>query len=217
MKNGKLFQLFNEFKNMFTCYDNTLTPRYTYFSNKNMVLYLILQVVFFILFLVIPILYVLIINYLIYALIVVAIHITIFVIFLWFRKFDIYIKEKDKEEIRNNINTDLISIENKVLVMKKLKEIKRESEIVKESLEVELNNSILLNFVSTLMGFLTGFFSKTVKDINTLILAFFLIFVISLTMYFIIDIIRYPKTYKLEMYNYQILYAKTLLENINQG
>ncbi|MBP2070845.1 hypothetical protein J2Z80_000343 [Thermoanaerobacterium butyriciformans] len=188
---------------------------YTYFSTFNLYIYIGIQIFFFVIFIIIYFTYIYLIFKPIFEFIPAIFNIAFVLLFIQFRKFDVYIKEKDKNNIRRNIDIHITTVD-KYNLNEILSNIISESKIIKKSLENELNNSILLNFISSLLGFIVGISSKIIYDITTLFFLIVLFLGNSLLMYFLVEIIRYNKIYKIEMYEYQIFYSTKILKKINK-
>jgi hypothetical protein len=139
------------------------------------------------------------------------IYISLIIFYYWFKKFDIYIKQKSKKTIENKISKIIFNIKTQNERYKKLSEIILNSQSQKQFLEIELHNySIYINYISLFLGLLGGVSIKS-NNIKISLFLIFLFFMVVTIIYFLIEILSYSKTYQIEMYNYQILYAEFLL------
>ncbi|WKV09456.1 hypothetical protein Q2T46_03085 [Thermoanaerobacterium sp. CMT5567-10] len=127
----------------------------------------------------------------------------------------INLKELDKCDIRFNINRK-IAEKNKTIKIEILTDIAEESSIQRKIIESEINISSLSSFISTLLGFIIGFFTKNTTNIIFSSSFFIAIFLFITYLYFFSDLIKTSKLYLIELYDYQISYTQRLIKKIEK-
>lgn len=139
------------------------------------------------------------------------------------------IKSFSKLQIRNNIDS---YIANLTVSLKKhrLSKIIEESTVNKESFQLRLNNSVLTSLTNGLLqiiSFLIGFFANIIEKLFKnganwgniwhsigILVSFYLI--LLLVTHLLLDMFKSKNLYYIEMYHYQIRYAKSKYSKITR-